>query len=255
MGRLNSKVALVTGAASGIGRESAITFAREGAAVMCADIDMAGAEATAAAVSEHGGTAEALELDVANGKAVSAALRQTATEFGGIDVLFNNAGIGGAGFGWDRVIEVNLGGVYNGLYYGCQVLSERGGGSVVSTASIAGLVALPAAPMPDAPPTEYGSGAYHASKAGVIQLTRQFAVQFARKGVRVNAIAPGFIVTPMTAAVREDPAGEKHLADLHPMGRLGEPAEIATVAAFLASDEASFITGATLPVDGGYTAR
>ncbi len=254
MPNLAGRVALITGAASGIGRASAFRFAADGAAVMCADIDADGARHTAALLGEQGKPASALALDVTDPDAVEAALHATIAELGGLDILFNNAGIGG-GRGWDDVIAINLKGVYNGLFYGCRLLAERGGGAVVSTASIAGLVGLMGPPTEDPPPMEYGAGGYQASKGAVVQLTRQFAINYARKNVRVNAVAPGYIVTPMTALIREDPAWEAYLASLHPLNRLGQPEEIAAAAAFLASDDASFITGVTLPVDGGYTAR
>ena len=255
MGKLDGKVALITGAASGIGRASALRFSGDGAAVMCADLDLDGAQHTAAMISEKGGSAAALQLDVVDQAAVEAALKQTIAELGGVHVLFNNAGVGGGQLGWDKVIDINLKGVYNGLFHGCRVIAEQGGGAVISTASIAGLVALLGPPIADPPPMEYGNGAYQASKGAVVQLTRQFAVTYARRGVRVNAVAPGYIHTPMTAMVREMEGWEAFLAELHPLGRMGQPEEIAAAAAFLASDEASFITGVTLPVDGGYTAR
>jgi NAD(P)-dependent dehydrogenase (short-subunit alcohol dehydrogenase family) len=255
MGKLEGKVALITGAGSGIGRASALRMADEGAAIMCADIDLEGAKQTAAMLGERGKPSAAIRLDVVDPAAVEGALHQTVRELGGIHVLFNNAGIGGRDTGWDRVIDINLKGVYNGLFYGCRLLAERGGGAVVSTASIAGLVALMGPPVDPPVPMEYGSGAYQASKGAVVQLTRQFAITYAQKGVRVNAVAPGYIVTPMTAMLREAPEFEAFIAALHPLGRLGQPEEIAAAATFLASDEASFITGVTLPVDGGYTAR
>ena len=254
MGKLDGRVALITGAASGIGRASALRFGADGAAVMCADVDLDGARHTAALLGEQGHPAAALLLDVTDPAAVESALQTTIAELGGLDVVFNNAGIGG-GRGWDDVIAINLKGVYNGLFYGCRLLAERGGGAVVSTASIAGLVGLMGPPVETPPPMEWGAGAYQASKGAVVQLTRQFAINYAKRGVRVNAVAPGYIVTPMTALLREDAAWESYLAGLHPLGRLGQPEEIAATAAFLASDEASFITGVTIPVDGGYTAR
>jgi NAD(P)-dependent dehydrogenase (short-subunit alcohol dehydrogenase family) len=255
LGKLDGKCAIVTGAASGIGRASALRFSEDGAAVMCADIDLDGAQHTAAMIAERGRPGAALKLDVGDPAAVEAALQTTVSELGGFDILFNNAGISGLGKTWAEILRINLDGVYNGLFYGCRLLAERGGGAIVSTASIAGLVGLMGPPLPEPLPMEYGSGAYQASKAGVVQLTRQFGINFARRGVRVNAVAPGYIVTPMTAMVRENPEYEAFLTTLHPIGRLGQPEEIAAAAAFLASDEASFVTGVTLPVDGGYTAR
>ena len=255
MGKLEGKVAVITGAASGIGEASALRFAAEGAAVMCADVNIEGAQHTAAQITERGGSASAIKLDVADPKAVESALHQTVKELGGFNILYNNAGIGGRASSWEQTIEINQRGVYNGLFFGCRMLAERGGGSVVSTASIAGLVALMMPPADPPIPMEYGSGAYQASKAAVIEMTRQFAVTYAARGVRVNAVAPGYIFTPMTALIRESPEVEAFLTNLHPLGRLGQPEEIAAAAMFLASDDASFITGVTIPVDGGYTAR
>jgi NAD(P)-dependent dehydrogenase (short-subunit alcohol dehydrogenase family) len=255
--RLSEKVALVTGAGSGIGRASALRMASEGAAVMCADIDGDGAQQTAAQIAEHGGKSAALELDVTSEAAVQDALQQTVQELGGLQVVFNNAGIGGRLTGWDAVINVNLSGVYYGTFHGCAVMAERGGGAVINTASVAGLNGLVGyvPPEMEGGPVLPGAGAYVASKHGVIGLTRQFAVTYGKRGVRVNAIAPGYIVTPMTEMMRELPEAEQFITDLHPMGRLGQPEEIASAAVFLASDDASFITGVVLPVDGGYTAR
>lgn len=251
---LQGKTAFITGAGSGIGRASALRYHKGGAAIMCADIDLAAAEDTANHIGQLGGKAEAIRLDVSDREAVRQSLHATRDAFGSLDVVFNNAGVG-AGPGWEGTLKVNLDGVYNGLYYGCMLMAEHGGGAVISTASILGLVG--AAPFPGGPlmPMEYGAGAYAASKGAVVQLTRQFAVMYAARKVRVNAIAPGYIVTPMTAMMREFPDYEQFLVGLHPMARLGQPEEIAAAAAFLGSDEASFITGVTLPVDGGYTAR
>ncbi len=251
---LAGKRALITGAGSGIGRASAMRFHQGGAAIMCADIDLAAAEDVANHIGQLGGRAEAIRVDVADREAVQRALQGTVDAFGGLDVLFNNAGVG-SGPGWEATIRINLEGVYNGLYYGAEMMAERGGGSIINTASILGMVGM--APFPGEPlvPRDYGMGAYAASKGAVVQLTRQFAVSYGSRGVRVNAIAPGFIVTPMTAMFREVPEVDQFLISLHPMGRLGQPEEIAAAAAFLASDEASFINGVILPVDGGYTAR
>ncbi len=257
MNSLENKVALITGAASGIGRESAIRMATDGAAIMCADLDIEGAKTTANVIAQQGGMAEAMELDVAEEAAVKAAIHDTAETFGGLQVIFNNAGIGGGGLGWDKTISINLSGVYFGLLHGAPFLAEHGGGSIINTASVAGLVGLVGLQSmqdPDAA-LQPGAGAYVAAKHGVAGLTKQFAVTFGKQGVRVNAIAPGYIETPMTEEVRDIPQGTDFLEALHPMGRLGQPEEIASVASFLASDDASFITGVILPVDGGYTAR
>ena len=252
--RLNNKVAMITGAGAGIGRASALRFAAEVASVLCTDLDTQAAEGTVAQINEAGGQADSLGLDVTDESQVKEALNRCTEQFGRLDVVFNNAGVG-AGFTWDQTIDVNLSGVFYGLFHAAQMFARQGGGSIINTASIAGLVGLTGPHMLDLEDIEPGSGAYIAAKHGVVGLTKQFAVSYGSYGVRVNAIAPGYIKTAMTEEMRGEEGGEEYLTSLHPMGRLGQPEEIAAAAAFLASDDASFVNGVTLPVDGGYTAR
>ncbi len=252
--RLLGKVALITGAGGGIGRASAERMALEGALVMCADIDTQAAEGTVARIEQAGGTADSLGVDVSDEAQVQRAIAATAERFGKLNVLFNNAGVG-AGFSWDQTVAINLTGVFYGLWHGVRHLAANGGGVIINTASIAGLVGLSGATGVSADEMQPGGPAYIAAKHGVVGLTKQFAVSHGGQGVRVNAIAPGFIETAMTQEMRDDPQTREYLTSLHPLGRLGRAEEIAAVAAFLASDDASFINGVTLPVDGGYTAR
>lgn len=254
MSRFEGKAAVVTGAGSGIGREMALTLAAGGAAVMCADVNEQGAQATAARVEEAGAKAMALGLDVTDTDAVLSALETAASQLGSVDILMNNAGIG-SGFGWDQTQQVNLSGVYYGLMHACPMMAANGGGAIVNTASVAGLHGLVrGSSFADDLPVLEGVASYVAAKHGVVGLTKQFAVAFGEKGVRVNAVCPGYIVTPMTERARAG-EGTAFLEGIHPMGRLGEPEEVAAVAAFLASDAASFVTGVAMPVDGGYSAR
>lgn len=253
---LTGKVALVTGAGSGIGRASALRYAQAGASVMCADIDADGAKVTAESIRGDGGEAASLQLDVTDETAVEKSLQQTIDALGGFDILFNNAGVGGHDY--QQTIEVNQNGVYYGLKHGSALLAERGGGAIVNTASIAGLQGLVSpltANMPAAAMIEGGGIAYIASKHAVVGMTAQYAIAFGERGVRVNAVAPGYIETPMTEMLREDLQIQHEYEQLHPMARLGQPDEIATAVVFLSSPAASFITGHTLPVDGGYSCR
>ncbi|MEM1433909.1 MAG: SDR family oxidoreductase [Pseudomonadota bacterium] len=260
MNRLAGKVAHVTGAGSGIGQASALRFAAEGAHVMCSDINRQAAEGTASLIDEQGGNSAAIGLDVSSEEDVKAAIAATVSHFGSLQILFNNAGVGG-GNGWDKTIAINLSGVYYGLLHGARHMAANGGGAIISTASIAGLLGLYLPPAEadaaddDGEAAERDPGAYVAAKHGVAGLTKQFAIDYGPMGVRVNAVAPGFIETEMTAEFRETEEGNEFLKSLHPIGRLGQPKEIAAAAAFLASDDASFVNGIILPVDGGYSAR
>ncbi len=250
-GRLSGKVALITGAGSGIGQATALRFAVEGASVISTDINLQSAETTVDLIKKQAGQAHSLRLDVADADQVSAAIERCVDLFGHLDVVFNNAG---GSWDWDQTIAVNLTGVFNGLSLSAQYLAESGGGAIVNTASVAGLVGMTRPHEHELDGMESRS-AYVASKHGVVGLTRQFAVTYGRFGVRVNAIAPGYVETPLLEQIREDVAALSHLTSLHPMGRLGQPHEVAAAACFLASEDASFINGAILPVDGGYTAR
>ncbi|MFI5717646.1 SDR family NAD(P)-dependent oxidoreductase [Nocardia sp. NPDC051750] len=245
-GRLAGKVAVVTGAASGIGHATAALFVREGARVVCADIS--GKENQSAAALGAG--AIAVHADVADPEAVQQMIATAVGEFGRLDVLFNNAGYGGprgplTEFDddiYDRLVAVNLKSVYLGMKYGIPAMLATGGGSVINTASTAGLVG------------QKGQAVYAAAKGGVVQMTKSAALDFATQGVRINAICPGMTWTGLA----HRGAGGPPPADLvppQPMKRWGRSEELAAAALFLASDESSFITGTALPVDGGYVAR
>jgi NAD(P)-dependent dehydrogenase (short-subunit alcohol dehydrogenase family) len=243
--------ALVTGAASGIGRATAERFAEAGANVVAADLDREGAEATAAALRDAGGEAHALTVDVTDSAQVEAMVAETVDRYGSLDVAFNNAGIE-EGTGdtaelaedtWDRVVGTNLKGVWLCLKHELPVMVEHGGGAIVNTASIAGFASV-------------GSAPYVASKHGVVGLTRTAATEYADEGVRVNAVCPGFVDTPLLDRAREESPEELELAvEAQPLGRMGEPGEIADTVRWLLSEEASFVTGNAYPVDGGFLAQ
>jgi len=249
--RLKDKVALVTGAASGIGRATAALFGQEGAKVMCADLDGEGAERVARQIADSGGEAASTRVDVSVGADVERMVRETVERWGRLDVLLNNAGIvfllpltQVSEEQWDRLMNVNLKGVYLGCKYAIPQMVGQGKGVIVNTASIAGLLGF----------ATYDT--YCASKGGVVQLTKALAVEFASMNVRVNCVCPGIIDTAMLdrGVVEQglDKAAFVAMAgQSHPMGRIGRAEEVAAAILFLASDEASFITGVALPVDGG----
>lgn len=254
MSAFEGRISFVTGAGSGIGQAMALKLAAEGSTVVCSDINEQTAQATAARAEEAGAKAVANALDTADEDAVREALSKTQRDLGRVDVLMNNAGV--AGKDWDTTTAIDLSGVYYGLLHACPIMAAQGRGAIVNTASVAGLGALMR-------PVDYadnramleGVSSYVASKHGVVGLTKQFAIAFGGKGVRVNAVCPGYIETPIIAERLAHDNGREFLTDLHPIGRLGQPEEVAAVAAFLASDAASFVTGVAMPVDGGYSAR
>ena len=249
-GRLAGKNALVTGAGSGIGKATAILFGREGARVMAADINEEGATAVAAQIEDSGGEARPLRADTRSEDEVRAAIQAVVDAWGRIDILVNNAGIGGPQYSWDQVIAVNESGVFYGCLHGLAQMQKQGGGAIVNTASMAGLIGAFVPGFPG------GFGyAYIAAKHGVLGLTKQFGLDGAPHNVRVNAICPGWIDTPLIAPVKEAQPMLDWAVQNTPMGRLGRPEEIAKAALFLASDDASFMTGSYLVVDGGYTAK
>jgi NAD(P)-dependent dehydrogenase (short-subunit alcohol dehydrogenase family) len=250
MGELDGRVALITGAASGIGRASARLFAEAGARVVAADIDRQGAEETAALVAQAGGEGLAVEVDVADASSVRAMVARTVERFGRLDIAHNNAGIMGAGADivdmdddvWQRGIDVMLTGVFLCMKHEIPHMLEQGRGAVVNTSSGAGLIGFP------------GQANYVAAKHGVIGLTRAAALEYVTRGVRVNAICPGTARSRMVDEWMQGSAeAEAEVAALHPIGRIAEPEEIARAAVWLASDAASFVVGVALPVDGGYT--
>jgi NAD(P)-dependent dehydrogenase (short-subunit alcohol dehydrogenase family) len=257
MGRLDGKVALITGAGSGIGDATARLFAREGATVAAADRDADAAAAVGRALTQAGARSLALSGDVARREDAERWVADTVAAFGRLDILVNSAGVTSraapADWDWERVwdwvMAVNLKGSVLVSRVAAEAMARSGGGSVVNLSSIYGLVGRPAGLSPS------GIEAYSHSKGAVVQLTRDMALHYARQGVRVNALCPGFVRTSMTRALTEDPERLRFLEDRHPMGRLARPEEIAHAALFLASDEASFVTGVCLPVDGGYTAQ
>jgi NAD(P)-dependent dehydrogenase (short-subunit alcohol dehydrogenase family) len=252
MGRLDDKVALITGGASGMGKVASHMFAREGAKVVLTDVADEAGEAVAAAIRDGGAQAAYVHADVSRASDAEAMVRFAVDTFGGLTILYNNAGVFPERDGsvtetpeevWDLTIGINLKGVYLGCRYGIPAMIESGGGAIVNVASF---VALMGAATPQI--------AYTASKGGVLSMTREIAVEFARQGVRANALCPGPIETPLLKELLADPARRQRRLVHIPMGRFGQAEEIAKAALFLASDESSYVTGAAVVVDGGITA-
>src|SRR5579875_884286 len=251
MARLEGKVALITGAASGIGKASAIRFAGEGAAVVVADLNAVGGEEVAALCCQGGGRALFQRTDVTQEDEIQAAIARAEREFGRLDIYFNNAGVVGAigplneldAADWDRTMAILLRAAFLGIKHAVEPMRRVGGGAIISTASVAGLRATD------------GPTAYSVAKAGVIHLTKCAARELGKDNIRVNCICPGGIVTPMLFG--RAPGGEelvgKFLARAQPLARAGQPEDVAAMALFLASDESAWITGAAMVVDGGLT--
>lgn len=246
---MSGKVALVTGAASGIGRATALAFAAEGAAVVVSDVDDAGGEQTVSQIRDTGGTATYIHADVSNASDVAALVNDAVLHYGRLDYAFNNAGIEGqtaptaeaTDANWDRVIAIDLSGTFYCMREEMKQMLKQGAGAIVNCSSVAGLIGFA------------GSSAYVASKHGVIGLTKTGALEGANAGIRVNAVCPGVIATPMVDRVTGKAAEvEASMANMQPMGRMGTPAEIAAAVVWLCSDAASFVTGIAMPVDGGF---
>ena len=254
--RLKDKVALVTGAGSGIGAATATLFAREGAAVALADLRPDPIRERTAEITAAAGAALALTGDVACRSDAERLVNATVEHFGGLDILVNCAGVTPRYAPqdwdfeqtWEWVLNVNLKGTYLMARYATDAMRRRGGGSVVNLSSIYGLVGRPAF---------FGTGhdPYPPSKGAIVTLTKDMANSFGVDGIRVNALCPAFIYSHMTRTLTEDPEWLRQMLAMEPLGRLGQPEEVAQAALFLASDDASFITGVALPVDGGYTSQ
>lgn len=244
--KLEGKTAIITGAGSGIGRATAVLFAKEGAKVVVADINPDGGEQTVRLIAEAGGTAIFVPVDVARARDVEAMIGQCLREYGGLNVLHNNAYwapvdrplVDTTEEEWDRTVDVTLKGVFLGCKYAIPEMVARGGGVIINTASTAGLAASPA------------FAAYMAAKGGVVQVTRSVALDYG-PGIRCNAIAPGIIETPATRDLLADPGVRQRMLSRCPVGRIGQPEDIARAALYLASDDSSFMTGHILVVDGG----
>lgn len=249
-GQFMGKVALVTGAGSGIGRASAIAFAQEGAKVVVADVATEAGDETVRAILDAGGEGCFYATDVSRADQVAALIAHVVTTYGRLDFAHNNAGIEDAGTSfidyteeqWDQVVSIDLKGVWLCMKYEIIQMLKQGGGAIVNTSSVAGLIGAAGGP------------AYTASKHGVVGLTKTAALAYAKQGIRVNAVCPGVIETPMVTRFAKTPEITHMLTRLEPIGRFGQPAEVAAAVVWLCSNAASFVTGVALPVDGGWVA-
>jgi 2-keto-3-deoxy-L-fuconate dehydrogenase len=252
--KLEQRVAVITGAGSGIGRAMALLFAREGARILAADMNGDAAEETAGQIVASGGRCVRLKVDVTQPGQVRHMIERAQSEYGRIDILCNNAGIGSTTDviacepdEWDRVMTVNAKGVYLGCKYVLPHMIAQGGGVIINTASVAGMVGI------------VKRASYSASKGAVIALTRQVAIDFVQHGIRVNCLCPGTVDSPwverLLARAEDRASARQALEARQPMGRLGTPEEVAAAALYLASDDAAFITGTGLVIDGGWTAQ
>lgn len=249
MGDLNGKVAIVTGAAKGIGESTAKLFAKEGARVTVSDVDVENGEKVVKAINDNGGEAIFVKSDASKAEDHEELVKKTVDAFGKLDIAVNNAGIGGplaktAEYpleGWENVINLNLNGVFYGTKFQIAEMLKNGGGSIVNIASILGQVGTANSP------------AYVAAKHGVVGLTKTAAIEYAKEGIRVNSVGPGYIKTPLLNVLDDDTLDM--LKGMHPIGRLGKPEEVAEIILWLASDKASFVTGNYYAVDGGYLSQ
>lgn len=251
MSLFDGKVALVTGGSSGIGQAACHLYAREGAQVVVSDIDEKRGDETVRTIQQNSGDAVFVRADVSKPEDCQALVAAALEKYGRLDIAFNNAGIGGEANltaeysieGWQKVIEINLSSVFYSMKYEIPAILQNGGGAIVNMASILGRVAFQNSP------------AYVAAKHGVVGLTKTAAVEYAKQGLRINSVGPGFIRTPLISSLEEDQQTRDLLISLHPVGRLGESEEVAELVIWLSSEKASFVTGGYYAIDGGYLAQ
>jgi NAD(P)-dependent dehydrogenase (short-subunit alcohol dehydrogenase family) len=245
------KVAIVTGGSSGLGQAACYLYAREGAKVVVSDIDETRGDETVRTIKEAKGEAIFCRADVSNPDDCQALVEATVNKYGRLDIAFNNAGIGGEANliaeysveGWEKVIAVNLSSVFYCMKYEIPAMLKSGAGAIVNMASILGQAGFENSP------------AYVAAKHGVVGLTKTAALEYSKQGIRINAVGPGFIRTPLISGLEQDEQTRNYLISLHPIGRLGESEEVAELVIWLSSDKASYVVGAYYPIDGGYLAR